>query len=133
LDFLTGRGHLMAEVEINDSMLVVKLNKMEKIQSLHGDISIPLGQITDVEIDNYIHRSADLFGFKIGTKIPGVMAVATITWKSRKIFAAIHHDTPRGLKIKLTAANFDELLLGLENPEGVKGLLDSVIQNSKNV
>ncbi len=122
----------MAEVEIKDFMLFLKLSKTEKLESLHGDISVPLSQIAGVEIDDHIHRSADFFGIKLGTRIPGIIEVASITSSSGKVFTAIHHNTPRGLKIKLTDFDFDEILIGLKNPEEIKDLLDNEMRNDKN-
>ena len=35
-------------------------------------------------------------------------------------FAVIHHATSRGVRVRLEGAAFDELLVGCEDPEGVK-------------
>jgi hypothetical protein len=35
----------------------------------------------------------------------------------KKIFAAVHHSTPRGLRISLEDADYDEWVVGLADPE----------------
>ncbi len=57
--------------------------------------------------------------FKIGTRIPGVIEVGTVQGRKRRLFAAVHHDTPRGLRVQLERGSYDEWIVGLEDPEGV--------------
>ena len=42
------------------------------------------------------------------------------TFKSRdgNLFAVVHHQTPRGVKVTLTGAAYDTLIIGTEDPEG---------------
>jgi hypothetical protein len=35
------------------------------------------------------------------------------------LFAAVHHDTPRGLRIRLDGTPFDEWIVGCADPEAV--------------
>ena len=37
----------------------------------------------------------------------------------RKIFAAVHHDTPRGVRVLLQGVPYDEWLVGCADPEAV--------------
>ncbi|MCL5048804.1 MAG: hypothetical protein M1374_08550 [Firmicutes bacterium] len=120
----------MADLYIDNDVLWLKLTAAEKAESLRSDISVPTSQIDTIEVDGNIHKSADLIGIKVGTRFPGIIAVASITSPSQRVFAVVHHNTPRGLKIKLKSHNFDELLVGLENPEEVKTELEAGISGA---
>ena len=57
-----------------------------------------------------------------GTRWPGKFAVGTfLTVSGTKTFVVVHHDTPRGLRVRLGGAAYDELIVGCEDPEAMKG------------
>jgi hypothetical protein len=45
--------------------------------------------------------------------------VGTFTSRNDKIFAVVHHDTPRGVRIRLEGVPYDELIIGCDSPEAV--------------
>ena len=105
----------MAECSVRDDELIVTLSAVEKLEAIHGDVVVPLSSVLSVEIIeqplHYIH------GIRVGTGIPGLTAVGTFTTKSTKIFGVIHHGQHRGVRIVLTGAQFDEIILGDVDPE----------------
>ncbi len=116
----------MAELSRDGDDLVLKLSPIEKAESLHGDMRVPVSSVRDVDVlDDVIHA---VHGIKFpGTRWPGRFAIGTIvgptgkrTFGVKKTFAVVHHDTPRGLRVRLDGVAFDELLLGCEDPEAVK-------------
>jgi hypothetical protein len=62
-------------------------------------------------------------GVKVGTRIPGVIEVGTIRGLKRKMLAAVHRDTPRGLRVRLEGADHDEWIVGCADPEAVLATL----------
>jgi hypothetical protein len=117
----------MAELSRDGDELVLTLTKVEKAESLHGDIRVPLSSVRDVEVlEDVVH---EVHGLKFpGTRWPGKFAIGRIvgpiqTKTFGKTFAVIHHATPRGLRVRLDDAAFDQLLVGCENPEAVKSQL----------
>lgn len=48
----------------------------------------------------------------MGTRLPGVAEIATIRGDGQKIFAVVHHDTPRGLRVLLEGSSYDEWIVG---------------------
>ncbi len=97
--------------------LVVRLHKLEKAEGVHGEIRVPLSAVSKVEVvDDAIHQ---VHGVRVGTGIPGSTAVGTFTTRTDKMFAAVHHDTPRAVLVTLTGARFDHLLIGSPDPEAV--------------
>ncbi len=51
-----------------------------------------------------------------GTRIFGVIEVGTVRGLGRKVFAAVHHDTARGVRIRLKGVSDDEWIVGCADP-----------------
>jgi len=113
----------MAELRIEGGELVLHLSAAEKLEGVHGDVRAPLSAVRGVEILDNAHKPVGISsGLKIGTRLPGVVEVGTILGP-KKLFAAVHHDTPRGLRISLQGTSYDEWIVGLADPEGVAARL----------
>jgi uncharacterized protein len=108
----------MAELQVQGGELVLHLSRAEKAEAVHGDLRVPLSAVRGVEIIENAHEPAD-YGFKIGMRLPGVAEVAIVRDDSRKIFAAVHHDTPRGVRVRLHGTPYDEWIVGCADPEAV--------------
>jgi hypothetical protein len=113
----------MAELLVEGDELVLRLSAVEKVEGVHGEVRVPLRSVTAIEaLDNAIQA---VHGFRVGTGIPGTVAVGTFTSPSHKIFAAVHHNSPRGVRVALTGAQFDELIVGCPDPSQVVTTLRS--------
>ncbi len=42
----------------------------------------------------------------------------------QRLFAAVHHDTPRGLRIDFDGADYDAWIVGCPDPEATKALIE---------
>lgn len=114
----------MADLEVRDGELVLTLSAAEKLEGVHGDLHAPLDAVAGIEVLDDAHAPAGLSaGVKIGTRIPGVIEVGTIQGVKRRLFAAVHHDTPRGLRVRLDGRSYDEWIVGLSDPEATLGRL----------
>ena len=114
----------MAELSWDGDDLVVGLSALEKAEAAHGDIRVPASSVRDVEVlDDVVHA---VHGLKFpGARWPGRFAIGTFYLPGEtKTFAVVHHDTPRGLRVRLDDAAFDELVVGCADPEAAKGLLE---------
>jgi hypothetical protein len=58
-------------------------------------------------------------------RVPGVATAATVHGHGEKIFVAVHHDTLRGIRVRLDGAPWDEWLVGCADPEAVAATLTS--------
>ncbi len=116
----------MAELAWVGDELVCSLSAVEKLESLHGDVHIAASAVTAVElVDDALDAVPAL---KLpGARVPGWMAVGTfytgIGPDRRKVFAAIHHETPRGVRVRLSDGEFDELVVGAREPEALVAAL----------
>jgi hypothetical protein len=105
----------MAECVIVGQQLEVRLSTAEKLEAVHGSISVPLSSVRTVEV---VENTMDfVHGLRVGTGIPGSTAIGTLSSSSAKIFGVIHHGKHRGVCIVLDGAEFDELLIGCDDPE----------------
>ncbi|HTW08016.1 MAG TPA: hypothetical protein VME46_10920 [Acidimicrobiales bacterium] len=108
----------MAELIEGDGELVVSLSAAEKLEAAHGDLHIPLSAIAGVEILDDVRHAVP--GWKsVGAAWPGRFYIGTFHADGSKTFAAVHHDQQRGVRVRLRDANFDELVVGCDDPEAV--------------
>jgi hypothetical protein len=108
----------VAELRRDGDELVVALSGAEKAEALHGDIRVPLSSVREVVVlDDAVHAVPGLK--TVGAAWPGHFAIGTFRGGSRKIFAVVHHDTPRGVRVALEDAKFDALVVGCARPEEV--------------
>lgn len=109
----------MAELRVEDDQLVLHLSGLEKVEGVHHDLRVPLSAVRSVEVLDDAHGPVGIgAGIKIGTRLPGVIEVGTVLGP-RKIFAAVHHDTPRGVRVELEGTSYDEWIVGCADPESV--------------
>jgi hypothetical protein len=110
----------MAELRPEGDELVLHLSGAEKAEAVHGDLRVPLSTIRGVEVLDDTHSWTGIgVGFKVGMRVPGVATVATVRGHGEKVFIAVHHDTPRGVRVRLEGAPWDEWIVGCADPEAV--------------
>jgi len=112
----------MAQLRIEGDELVLDLTGWEKVEAVRGDQRVPLRSVRSVEVLDDAHAAADRIGLRVGTRIPRVVEVASVTGRTR-FFAAVHRDTPRGVRVVLEGAPYDEWIVGCEDPEAVAAML----------
>jgi len=110
----------MAALNRVGDQVVMTLSKVEKVESIHGDLRVPWSSVRDVEaLDDVIHA---VHGRRLpGTGFPGQFAIGTfVTLGGVKTFAVVHHDTPRGVQVQLDGAAVDAIVIGCDDPEAVR-------------
>ena len=111
----------MAELVIEGDDLVVRLSTVEKLEAVHGEVRVPLASVKSVEVLD--DAMGAIHGIRVGTGIPGSVAIGTFTSRTAKIFGVVHHDTPRGVRVTLEGDHFDEIIVGCPHPEAVASSL----------
>jgi len=110
----------VAELEVEGGELFLRLSGIEKAEAVHGDLHVPLSAVQDVEVlDDALEMTRVKTGFKVGMRVPGRASVAVVRRAGRKMFVAVHHDTPRGVRVRLSGASYDEWIVGATDPESV--------------
>ena len=115
----------MAHLNVDGDELVLSLTTGEKVESIHGDLRIPRTSVVSVEVLDDAHRVADMIGVRVGTRLPRIIEVATVHGRTKTIFAVVHHDTPRGVRVVVTGADQDEWIVGCVDPESVAASITS--------
>lgn len=113
----------MAELLVEGNELVLHLSNMDRLEAVHGDLRAPLSSVRSVEILDDAHEPADR-GFKVGERLPGHSEVAVVRTGGQKLFAVVHHDTPRGVRVDLAGTAYDAWIVGCRDPESVKRRID---------
>lgn len=108
----------MAELLIEGDELVLHLSGVEKLEAVHGDLRAPVSSIRSVEVLEDAHEPAD-HGFKVGERLPGYSEVATVRSGGERLFAAVHHDTPRGVRVNFDGLDYDAWIVGSTEPESL--------------
>jgi hypothetical protein len=110
----------VADLRIENSELVLHLSAAEKVEGAHGDLHVLLSEVRGVEVLDDAHAPAGIHaGVKLGMRIPGLVEVGTIQGGTKRLFVAVHHDTPRGLRVSFEGSHYDEWIVGLADPEAV--------------
>ena len=113
----------MAELQIDGADLVLHLSRVEELEAVHRDLRAPLSAVRGIEVLDDAHEPVD-HGFKVGQRVPGVSEVATVRTGNEKIFAAVHHDTPQGVRISFEGADYDAWIVGCSDPVAVKSRIE---------
>jgi hypothetical protein len=114
----------VAELRVEGGELVLHLAGVEKVEGVHGDLRAPLSAVRAVEVLEDAHAPVGVSaGIKIGTRLPGVVEVGTVQGATKRLFAAVHRDTPRGLRVRLAGSSYDEWIVGCADPEAVAASL----------
>jgi hypothetical protein len=109
----------MAELRRDGEELVVALSIAEKAEAAHGDIRVPTSSVREVEVVEDAIHAFPAWSKTVGAGWPGRFAIGTFREANEKIFAVVHHGTPRGVKVTLEGVNFDVLVVGCADPEEV--------------
>jgi hypothetical protein len=109
----------MAELLVEGDELLLRLGPAEKLESIHGDLRAPLSSVRSVEVLEDAHGPAD-HGFKVGERLPGVSEVAVVHSGGQRLFAAVHHNTRRGVRVNFDGGRYDAWIVGCADPESVK-------------
>ncbi len=113
----------MAELLIEGDDVVLHLSRTEKLEAAHGDLRAPLDSVSSVEVLADAHGPAD-HGFKVGERLPGYSEVATLRTTGQKLFAVVHHDTPRGVRVNFDRTEYDAWIVGATDPESLKAKIE---------
>jgi hypothetical protein len=109
----------MAELVVEGDELVLRLSGVEKLEAVHGDLRAPRSSVRSIEVLENAHEPVD-HGWKEGERIPGYSEVAVVRSGGEKLFAAVHHDTLRGVRVNFQGTDYDAWIVGSADPESLK-------------
>jgi hypothetical protein len=112
----------VAEVRVEGSEIVLELSGFERVEAMHGAIRLACQSLTGVDVlDDAIGA---VHGWRApGTGVPGMVAVGTYRSGGKKLFAVVHHNTPRGVRLRFDGGEFEEVIVGCDDPESIAAAL----------
>jgi hypothetical protein len=111
----------MARFDVDGTELVLRLSLLEKLEGVHGDITVPLSSVKAVRVVDTAW--AELRGIRApGTGLPGVIAVGTRRGDFGRDFAAVHGRGP-AVVVELDGARYAHLVATVSDAEGTASLI----------
>ena len=104
----------MADLVINDSSVTVVLSAAERIESVHGDVSVPRSSVVGAR--QVPDGLAEVHGIRRrGTTFPGVLMVGSWRESGSVTFAACHGHRP-AVVVELAGQAYDRVVVTIDNP-----------------
>jgi hypothetical protein len=105
----------MANLLIDDDSVTVELTTMEKIESMHGKVTVPRSAITSAWVAP--DGTAEVHGFKlVGAGLSGVIKVGTWSGRDGTVFA-VCHDTKPAVVLELAGQRYDRIIVTVDDPQ----------------
>lgn len=106
----------MANLAIDDSTVTVRLSVTEKLEAVHGDVTIPRTAIVDARV--VADGMAEVHGLRFGTGLPGVIMAGT--WRSSDgLTFAVCHGHHRAVVLDLAGHRYSRIVVTADNPQEV--------------
>jgi hypothetical protein len=119
----------MAHLTIENGILTVTMQGLDKILALRGHLSVPLTHIRGVDV-----RPPEAFAFwhglRIGTNLPGVVTAGTFITAEGNVFYDMH-DPERTIGVDLEGETYRRLIVEVDEgatPEDVAARLSRAIR-----
>jgi hypothetical protein len=110
----------VARLRIDDWSVTVSLSAAEKIQALHGNVTVPRTAVIGARA--VPDGMAEVHGIRTGTGLPGVILVGTARDGDSVTFAVCHGRAP-AVVLDLVGQPYDRIVVTVANPgEIVSGL-----------
>jgi len=104
----------MAHLTVDGSDLVMVLNRLESLGSMHGSVRVPLTNVASINTSNTMWDQ--LRGIRMpGTGFPHVIALGTWRYSGGKDFVAVYGR--RGVVATLTDPEWKRLIVSCRNPQ----------------
>jgi hypothetical protein len=106
----------VASLLIDDRSVTVSLSAAEKIEALHGNVTVPRTAVIGAR--GVPDGMAEVHGMRTGTGLPGVILVGTVRDSDSVTFAVCHGRRP-AVVLDLAGQSYDRIVVTVENPEEI--------------
>ncbi len=106
----------VASLLIDDRTVTVSLSALEKIEALHGNVTLPRAAVARARA--VPDGMAEVRGMRTGTGLPGVIVAGTVRDGSSVTFAVCHGRRP-AVVLDLTGQPYDRIVLTVKNPDEI--------------
>jgi hypothetical protein len=113
----------MAKLIVDGPDLVVHMSSLEKLGALRGDVRIPLSTVRSAEIEP--HPWGALRGIRVGTGIPGVIALGIRRFAQGQDFTAVVGGKT-AVRVDLSQESpFARLVVSVDDPDSTLAAIRS--------
>lgn len=106
----------MAEIAVEDGMLVVTMHGADKLWALKSRLEVPLIHVKGAGIDPDFIRRERYRGIRTGgTSVPGVITAGTLRQHGDWVFWDVH-DPEKAVIIELADERFARLVVQVDDP-----------------
>ena len=121
----------MAHLSVIGNHLVLTLTTFEKVAALHGDLRVPTGAVTSVEVVQ--QPFAYVRGFRApGLAIPGRLLIGTWRCRAGRMFVVARRGVP-AVRVRLAGWRYDELLVSDPGAAAMSQRLRSTLDPAESV
>lgn len=111
----------MTTINLSETHLQVRFTPLEKVAGLVRDLDVPRSTVTAATVERDGLSAAR--GIRApGLGLPGVRKIGTWRGRRRRTLVSVRRDQP-ALRLTLSGAKYDEILLGLDDAETWAGRL----------
>ena len=106
----------VARLRIDDWSVTVSLSAMEKLEALHGNVTVPRTAVVGAR--GVPDGMAEVHGLRTGTGLPGVILVGTVRDSGSVTFAVCHGRRP-AVVLDLAGQPYDRIVVTVANPDEI--------------
>jgi hypothetical protein len=119
----------VATLLIDDDTVTISLSVAEKVEALHGDVTIPRTAITRVrEVEDGLR---EVHGLRApGTGFPGVILVGTFRTLHHTTFAVCHGERS-ALVLDVAGQAYDRIIVTVDNADEALGALGTRVNGAR--
>ena len=108
----------MADVEISDGELIVRVQGFDRLFALKSELRVPLKHVVGAE-SGQDAAGKWFHGIRApGTSVPGVIVAGTFYWHGDCAFYDVHHPE-KAVAITLRDEKYQKLIVEVDDPAGV--------------
>jgi hypothetical protein len=120
----------VAHVALEGDHILIALRAMEKVLSLHGNMTVPLRHVSAVKTDPPDYASRQ--GIRLGPSIPGASQGTFITPEGKVFFS--YRDARRCITLELRDERYVRIVVEIdpaEDPSRVKAEIESALRSER--
>ena len=116
----------MAEVDLTEEALVVRVRGADRLWALKSRLEIPLSHVVGAEADPGVALGWRKGVRAPGTYVPGVIAAGTFYQEGERVFWDVH-DPHRTVVIRLRDERYARLVIEVEDPPATVAAIRAAI------
>jgi len=107
----------MAWIELDSHQLTVRFTRAERILGLVGDLTVPRSSVLSARV--VANGLRQVRGWRVGTRVPGLVALGTFRWRGRRQLASVRRGRP-ALVLEIAGGRYDEVVVSVDDAEHVR-------------